>query len=143
MKKKINCSSNAFTLIECLVSILICNLSILIFVFSYSLISNRICKNEKNLESAKIRFEVAKQVTHFFYGLSIPYWNKNIEILFNENELIVKNCFGNDLGKIELNENIRIIKVTVNRNSFDYKNNISFEYYHPGLNDNSVIYFSF
>lgn len=143
MKKKNNYSGNAFTLIECLFSIFICNLSTFIFIFSYSLISQSIVKNENNLESLKIKFEVSKQVTNFFYGLSIPYWNKNVEILFNENKLIVKNCFGDELGKIEFNEKIRVEKIIVSPDISDFKNNVLFQYYHPDLIENPVINFSF
>ena len=143
LKKKNNYSGNAFTLIECLFSIFICNLSIFIFIFSYSLVSQSIVKNEKKLESLKIKFEVSKQVTDFFYGLSIPYWNKNVEIFFNENKLIVKNCFGDELGKIEFNEKIRIEKIIVSRDINDFKNNVVFQYYHPDLIENPVINFSF
>ena len=132
MKKKNNYSGNAFTLIECLFSIFICNLSIFIFIFSYSLVSQSIVKNENKLESLKIKFEVSKQVTDFFYGLSIPYWNK-----------IVKNCFGDELGKIEFNEKIRIEKIIVSRDINDFKNNVVFQYYHPDLIENPVINFSF
>lgn len=143
MKKKNNYFANAFTLIECLFSIFICNLSIFIFIFSYSLVSQSIVKNENKFESLKIKFEVSKQVTNFFYGLSIPYWNKNVEIFFNENKLIVKNCFGDELGKIEFNENIRIEKIIVSPDINDFKNNVEFQYYHPDLIENPVINFSF
>lgn len=143
MKKKNNYFANAFTLIECLFSIFICNLSIFIFIFSYSLVSQSIVKNENKFESLKIKFEVSKQVTNFFYGLSIPYWNKNVEIFFNENKLIVKNCFGDELGKIEFNENIRIEKIIVSPDINDFKNNVLFQYYHPDLIENPVINFSF
>ena len=91
----------------------------------------------------KIKFEVSKQVTNFFYGLSIPYWNKNVEIFFNENKLIVKNCFGDELGKIEFNEKIRIEKIIVSQDINDFKNNVVFQYYHPDLIENPVINFSF
>ena len=143
MKKKNNYFANAFTLIECLFSIFICNLSIFIFIFSYSLVSQSIVKNENKFESLKIKFEVSKQVTNFFYGLSIPYWNKNVEIFFIENKLIVKNCFGDELGKIEFNENIRIEKIIVSPDINDFKNNVLFQYYHPDLIENPVINFSF
>lgn len=143
MKKKNNYFANAFTLIECLFSIFICNLCTFIFIFSYSLVSQSIVKNENKLESLKIKFEVSKQVTNFFYGLSIPYWNKNVDFFFNENKLIVKNCFGDELGKIEFNEKIRIVKIIVSRDINDFKNNVLFQYYHPDLIENPVINFSF
>lgn len=143
MKKKNNYFANAFTLIECLFSIFICNLCTFIFIFSYSLVSQSIVKNENKLESLKIKFEVSKQVTNFFYGLSIPYWNKNVDFFFNENKLIVKNCFGDELGKIEFNEKIRIEKIIVSPDINDFKNNVLFQYYHPDLIENPVINFSF
>lgn len=143
LKKKNNYSNNAFTLIECLLSIFICNLSIFILIFSYSLVSQSIIKIENKIESLKIKFEASKQVTNFFYGLSIPYWNKKVEIFFNENKLIVKNCFGDELGKIEFNEKIRIVKIIVSRDINDFKNNVLFQYYHPDLIENPVIKFSF
>ena len=97
MKKKNNYSGNAFTLIECLFSIFICNLSIFIFIFSYRLVS----------------------------------------------QSIVKNCFGDELGKIEFNEKIRIVKFIVSTDINDYKNNVVFQYFHPDLIENPVINFSF
>lgn len=139
LKKVTDRLNSGFTLMECLIAVLVINFTLLIYVYSFELVLNGVRKNEILSDSIQTKFLVTRQIAEFIYGLSLPYWNRTLEIDFSDNKLIARNCTGVEIGCLELDENISVINVTVNKDPCKTKNVIEIKYYHNALKKNQSL----